>query len=626
LLSLVLFFKKKQSLSQSILNSSGFFFTFMAAKFKILTAMKKIVFIYFLFMIIVGVAFGQQLSYTQLTSGLSAPEFDTGRSDFCLDDINMDGHIDILTVGDHGSPNLGTTQHGICVWFGDGHGNFENFMNGNFGYGAIVAGDVNGDGYKDVGYGIHHNYSSTDFGNQILEVALGDGTGQNWTPWDDGLATNGETWGMSGVDFGDVDNDGDLDLVSISFGAGAGLHVYLNQGDGTWEHSFGFLDGNVDNLVEFADFNNDGFLDFAASHEFGTIYFGDGTGNFINGDFGLPTLATYSNFRGIATGDIDNNGYADLSLVMPDGSVKVFYWTGFGGQWIEFSGGLPVSGDYSFTDIADMNGDGFIDLVAMRKQAVDIFLGDGDGNWILEASVTLPESGNPKAFRVGGDFDNNGRPDMVMLLQTGSWVSYQNQMYCYKENTPADSLRIQPRFPRGGEYFYPETTHFIEWASAVPAEENSLVDIEYSAFDLGGPWWVIAQNLPNNGKHQWHVPNYPSENVYLRLIVKSEQSGADTAITRGAFTIIGEPNSISNTTLTNQPLLFPNPGSDHIYLNDATEIKSIRIFDDNGIVVKTIENPSGAIHVTQLAAGVYFLNIIFNNGTIRSEKWLKVKN
>jgi hypothetical protein len=585
--------------------------------------MKKIIFICLLFLGNVGVVFGQPLSYTRLTNGLALPEFDKGPCGFSMDDINMDGHIDILTVGDHGSPNFGTTQHGIIVWLGDGHGNFENHMSGDFGYGSIVVGDVNGDGHKDVGYGIHHNYSSTNFGDQILEVALGDGTGQNWIPYDVGLATNGETWGMSGVDFGDVDNDGDLDLVSISFGGGAGVHVYLNQGDGTWQQSFGFLNGNGNNQVEFADFNNDGFLDFAAAHEFGTVYFGDGTGNFIKNDFGLPSVGSYGNFRGISTNDVNNDGAADLSLVLSDGSAKVFVWSDIDEQWMDFSVNMPAGGDYSFTGLEDMNGDGFPDLVAMSSQVVDIFLGDGAGNWVLGTSVTIPESGTPKAFCVGGDLDNNGRPDMVMITLAGSWISYKNKMFCFKESSAADSLWIQPRFPKGGENFYPGTAHFIKWASAVPGEESSLVDIEISAFGPDGSWWLVAQDLPNNGRHQWVIPDYGSDQVYLRLIVKSEQYGADTTSTV-AFNIYGEPNSVFNKKPQMQSLLFPNPGSDRIYLNDAAKIKSISFFDNKGIELNQIYNPSDAINVSQLTRGLYYLRFIFNDGNIRNEKWMKV--
>lgn len=116
---------------------------------------------------------------------------------------------------------------------------------------------------------MHHNYYSTDFGDQFLEVALGDGPGIDWTSWDDGPATNGGTWGMLGTDFGDVDNDGDLVLFSISFGAGAGLRLYINQGDGIWVQSFGFLNGNPENLVQFGDFDNDCFLVFICGHQKG---------------------------------------------------------------------------------------------------------------------------------------------------------------------------------------------------------------------------------------------------------------------------------------------------------------------------------------------------------------------
>jgi len=33
-----------------------------------------------------------------------------------MGDVNGDGNPDLVSVGDHGSPNVGTDQHGIMVW------------------------------------------------------------------------------------------------------------------------------------------------------------------------------------------------------------------------------------------------------------------------------------------------------------------------------------------------------------------------------------------------------------------------------------------------------------------------------------------------------------------------------
>lgn len=140
-------------------------------------------------------AFIYSLEYTESSSGLETPAMESGRTELEMADVNQDGHIDILSIGDHGSPYINADEHGIMVWFGNGQGTWNFFGNGDFGYGGIAIGDINNDGHMDVGYGMHHNYSSSDFGDSIMEAALGDGTGQNWTPWDDGISTGGD-WGM----------------------------------------------------------------------------------------------------------------------------------------------------------------------------------------------------------------------------------------------------------------------------------------------------------------------------------------------------------------------------------------------------------------------------------------------
>jgi hypothetical protein len=573
----------------------------------------------------IQVLFAQPLTYSRITSGLQTPEFEGGRSDFRMDDINMDGFVDILTIGDHSCPNSAPYQHGIMVWFGDGQGNFVNFMSGDFGYGGLAVGDVNNDGFKDIGFGMHHNYSSTDFGDQILEVALGDGTGMNWAPWDDGLATNGETWGMSGTDFGDVDNDGDLDLVSISFGSGAGLHVYINQGDGSWVQSFGFLNGNSDNLVGFGDFDNDGYLDFISGHQNGTAYFGDGTGNFTNNDNGLPTLGSSASRIGISAGDINNDGAQGLAFVNASGGLNAFFFDKSTQSWVNFSGTLPATGSYGFTDIADMNIDGHADISAISGQNIKIWHGDGAGNWTLDAAFSLGVNATPKAFRSDGDLDHNGRPDIVLLAETGSWPSYQNHFYCYKETSAADSLWINPVFPKGGEKFVPGSVQFITWATEVQGCVSSTVKIEISAFGNEVPWWLLAENLPNNGIHQFIVPDFGSENVFLKFTV-SDGFNAATSITTSAFQIIGNPTLIEETNDNQNFRIYPNPGSDRLFIQNSDQVKRIKLFNARGLIVSDISNPEQDTDVSRLPEGFYFYEIQLNNGKSVTGKWIKINH
>ena len=571
--------------------------------------------------------FGQKtLSYQRITNGLDEPDFDEGNTDFVFDDINMDGHMDILSVGDHGSPNFNTAQHGIIVWFGDGEGNFENYMNGQFGYGGIAVGDVNNDGHKDVGYGVHHNYSGTAWGNQLNEVVLGDGTGMNWEVWDGGLSTNGEDWGMFGTAFADFNNNSFLDLVSISFGCCAGLHVYLNQQDGSWEQSFGYLNGGSGYLVRTCDINNDGFMDFISSHQFGVAYFGDGTGNFTSNDNGLPTGGN-TILSGMDIAHLHTTGAIGISRITQSGGVEVYGWDNETEMWVDFSGNLPTSGNWELSQLHDMNNDGFADVMAYGIKQFQLWLGNGNGNWEIDADLAIGgDPGYGNAIRAGGDIDNNGYPDLIILAQelTGGMIQFnKNILYVFKENSPADSLWIEPTFPSGGENFYPGSARFIEWISEVPAGSSSTVNIEISAFGPEGPWWMLAQNIPNNGRHQLIIPETGSDNCYLKFTVSTDFTSA-TSITSAPFTIFGNPTSVLGHEIMDEVSIFPNPGKDHIYLSSSKSVYNFKLFNLSGQCVLDKKHPGNEIDVRDLPSGIYHYTIIFKDRPQLCEKWIKL--
>jgi len=475
------------------------------------------------------------VSYVESSTGLVPPSMEGGRTEIEMGDINGDGNPDLVSIGDHGSPYINTDQHGIMVWFGDGTGTWSVHQEGYFGYGGVAIGDVNGDGLLDVGYGMHHNYSSTDFGDQLIEVALGDGTGTHWTPWDDGLATNGESWGMFGTDFADVDLDGDLDIASNSFGSGAGIHVYLNHGDGTWEQSYGFLGGNSDENIVFGDLNGDGIPDFAAGHATGSAYLGDGSGGFTIVDGNLPGSA-WSRW-GPDLGDIDNDGDDELSFCNSSGGVEV--WTYDDGQtWSSLSGTLPASGGFHFSQLRDMDVDGYVDVAAFGNGLGMVWLGDGTGEWVEAASFTTPAPGNGKAFRVGADCDHNGLPDMVLVSEQGSWPSYQNHLRFFKEASVPESLWVTPLAPSPGRIWVGGSVRVTEWTSAIRTGAPGAIDLELSTSGAEGPWTELASSLPNNGSFQWIVPDdISSDECWIRYTVTANGNDVQ-GLSRGAFQIL----------------------------------------------------------------------------------------
>jgi uncharacterized repeat protein (TIGR01451 family) len=522
--------------------------------------------------IILAVGNSYSLDYIEASTGLENPQWEGGRTEIEMADMNLDGYPDLISIGDHGSPFINTQEHGVMVYFGNAQCLWTLNMNGNFGYGGICAGDVNSDGYPDIGYGMHHNYSTTDFGDQLIEVALGDGTGRNWTPWDDNLATQGETYGMFASDFGDVDNDGDLDIGVTSFGSGNPLMVYKNNGNGTWTHSQAVTPGPNNGMhIVFGDINKDGNLDLATAYQSGTVFFGYGNGIFFNANYNLPAGGIFG-LNGCSLGDVDGDGGMDLSYA-PSAGVKVWTFNESTNLWEDFSGNLPTTGTYQMTQLYDMDADGHCDIAAAGNGQVSVWTGTGNGVWTLAARYVIQNDPDCpfEAFRVGGDIDHNGFPDIVHLTDEGSWINSFNHLRFYKESSTPTTLTCIPIFPRGGEVFKGGAVRFTNWVSAIPGGGNSTVTVELSISGLTGPWTFLGQNLPNSGHLQWIVPTgATSSNCYIRYTVTAGVQ-IITATTPASFTILGAPPNV-NLTLApvNPPIIIPAVGGNFQYTVDIT--------------------------------------------------------
>ena len=116
--------------------------------------------------------------------------------------------------------------------------------------------------------------------------------------------------------------------------------------------------------------------------------------------------------------DLNSDGYIDLAVNnWFSGDVSVFLGTGDGtfDAAVSYAAGL-ASGSVA---VADVDGDGNLDLVTTGGTSVSVLPGRGDGTF--EAPVSFPVEGSSKDVAVA-DFNEDGRLDLAVCTQEPSTV------------------------------------------------------------------------------------------------------------------------------------------------------------------------------------------------------------
>ncbi len=204
-------------------------------------------------------------------------------------DLNSDGIIDFYIAND-GQPNQ--------AWIGDGAGGFRDdalamglavniFGQPEAGMG-IAHGDIDGDGLEDLI--VTHLVSESD----TLYRNLGDGIYEDATG-SRGLAHPTLDFTGFGSALFDADGDGDLDLVTVHGRVLRGSEQPGATGDSYWR--------------PYAEQDH--------------LFINDGQGRFLlDADSGFSSRTAVS--RGLATGDIDDDGDLDVVIVEADGSIRLW--------------------------------------------------------------------------------------------------------------------------------------------------------------------------------------------------------------------------------------------------------------------------------------------------------------
>ncbi len=359
-------------------------------------------------------------------------------------DFDGDGFLDLATAED--SPG------GFSVLLGNGDGTFKpqlDYSNSNAPYNGIVSGDFNNDGKLDV--------ALVDNGlvDNGVNVLLGNGDGTFQPAIEYGAA---DVVSVARGLVADFDGDGNLDLLVFSSDGATKndeVNVLLGNGDGTFQAAKrtkatlanNFFDMVYQGTAVVGDLNGDGIPDLVSLSTAGvSVLLGKGDGTFYPeildpGGEGAALLTL---------GDVNGDGKQDLVATYgyTSNTVSISLGKGDGTFGPTYTYGTVGSTPYASV-IADINQDGKPDIVLTANpygtnelNAVEVLLGNGDGTF--QSAVGYLSTLATPSLMIEGDFNGDGRPDLVIGGEGGSATRCLLTVARNRQTTTANVANVSP--------------------------------------------------------------------------------------------------------------------------------------------------------------------------------------
>src|SRR5215472_9633262 len=220
----------------------------------------------------------------------------------------------------------------------------------------------------------------------------------------------------------DVATPGTATITVASPGPGGGtsnfqfFHVVTAAAQQFW--TVKDVTGNISLTSQIAsgDFDNDGKLDLtAAIGPTVWVSLSNGDGTFKPG---IPSAGPAGTITAINVADVNGDGKLDLIVSGAKNSTTYFVATMLGNGDGTFQ--APIETDFAGhipqnVLLADLNGDGILDLAFASGMGVEVLVGKGDGTFLDRGpGTTLSEI--PLAVVATGDFNKDGKADLVVTV------------------------------------------------------------------------------------------------------------------------------------------------------------------------------------------------------------------
>lgn len=224
------------------------------------------------------------------------------------------------------------------------------------------------------------------------------------------------------ISSGDFNGDGLMDLVVTTADANS-IALLSGQAAGRFATPVRFALADIQSPrgIAVGDVNGDGKADLLVTGYDSnalTVLIGDGRNGFTRG---ASWFGPFTQPQGVAVADFNRDGRPD-AVVAADGTAGLVVQYGNGSTNVFATGTVvPGSHDFNVVTVGDVNGDGWMDAIAAstRNSQVSVFLGGASG---LTLSRTYGTGSSPRGVTLA-DVNIDGLLDVITADYASSTVS-----------------------------------------------------------------------------------------------------------------------------------------------------------------------------------------------------------